>query len=870
MLLYAQVFLDQIDDDFSATGFGGGVFEDTCWLSSLQAVSLTPSGREKGCGVFTSRLFNAGVPVEWKYISWVPYAPYGKELPDNNGCEYGYPEGNADMRNNLLLLHFNGSLNDSSGNGFSVNGSGVTDFPDGKFGKCAQFSGEGSVEAELSWIGEKVALELWFKRGAAASPWAANYGTSYDDYLRRVRAGSDGLFLAGSTQAPSSGADDDVWVVKLDFEGNVLWSVTFGGSSDDFAWSVCSTDDGGCVVCGATASVGAGGKDGFVTKLDSDGNIVWQKVYGGSGDDQLQDIKKVSDGFILCGTTYSFGSGGYAWLLKIDSSGNVQWSKVYGGSGEERGYALEVFDDGYVVVGGSDTFSVGSAFVSWYIFKVDLNGNLLWARALGDYYLNIAFSVAKTASDEFVVSGMVAGSNGRKLGLVKMDSSANCLWQVRSVETAYPWGGYDVCTCSDGGVAVAAMTTESGFSQGLDDYWVLRFDKDGNNVWQRSFGDNNDEEARGITCLPGGGFAVSGYSKSFSVGLQDAWVITLDSQGQLPGSSFFIDTDASFEDPSYLLSDCTSSTTVTDICASLSSSSPGFSSQSLSVEPNYQVSPSGGECTLARLGDSFGIKLSGEKIQGFVNSTLLEASDVFAPCDGWNHVVLCCDGNDAFLYVNGDRVAEKTLSEPLNLGSCTLTVGENFAGCIDELVVFSRVLDSTEVLSHYKRGVLNLEFSIILEGSRIDPVYSEALNGTLTTPAMYFNLHGSQIRYEVTFKTCDSRYSPLLKRVELGPSHSSVSKTVLYVPSPNPFVFSSGNSMGIVFDLPEEKEVELSVFNILGEKVDVVFKGRSAAGRNVFYWDGRNNKGQPVPAGLYLVVLKTDREILKRKFAVLR
>jgi hypothetical protein len=138
--------------------------------------------------------------------------------------------------------------------------------------------------------------------------------------------------------------------------GISLYQKIYGGSKDDNVYAMVVTSDSGQVVAGRTNSTGGGGYDGLVMKINKRGAVIWSKVFGGANEDDFTDVKKTSDGgYIVCGTTRSYGNtAGEAWLVKLDGSGNVQWSKKYGDGSVEGALGSKVIqlsDGGYVLCG---------------------------------------------------------------------------------------------------------------------------------------------------------------------------------------------------------------------------------------------------------------------------------------------------------------------------------------------------------------------------------------------------------------------------------------------------------------------------------------------------------------------------------------
>ena len=168
------------------------------------------------------------------------------------------------------------------------------------------------------------------------------------DWCKTIQQTTDGGYiLFGQTDSFGSGFGD-FWVLKLSGSGDVVWQKTYGGRYSKQSASIQQTTDGGYVVAGSIYSAGRY-LDIVVLKLDSNGNITWQKGYGGSDSDAARFIQQITGGgYILAGDTESFGAGGYDnWVLKLDSNGDVIWQKTYGGSYNDYGSSIrENADDG--------------------------------------------------------------------------------------------------------------------------------------------------------------------------------------------------------------------------------------------------------------------------------------------------------------------------------------------------------------------------------------------------------------------------------------------------------------------------------------------------------------------------------------------
>jgi hypothetical protein len=208
--------------------------------------------------------------------------------------------------------------------------------------------------------------------------WDKSYGGSYLDDAYSIRQTSDGGFVvAGQNDLPYAGGSGGIWILKLHPSGEIHWQKTYAGGKGDYARSIQQTNDGGYIVAGNTSSFGAVSGDEWIMKLDSEGGVEWQKSIGGKGQDFARSIQQTTDGgYIVAGTTYSFGLGdGDIWVLKLDASGDIEWQKTYGGFGKEEAYAIvQSYDRGYAVAGFTESYGAGER--DFLVLKLLANGDV--------------------------------------------------------------------------------------------------------------------------------------------------------------------------------------------------------------------------------------------------------------------------------------------------------------------------------------------------------------------------------------------------------------------------------------------------------------------------------------------------------------
>jgi len=226
-------------------------------------------------------------------------------------------------------------------------------------------------------------LDAWVIRldGKGNVLWNMTYGSAQDDVARGISLlGNDLYVVCGYTNSMGEG-DYDFWIFELDGSGKVIWNRTFGGLRSDKAYAI-ATHEQECIIVGDTQSRGAGNSDAWIIKVNSCGELVWQKTLGGLDFDSAVCITASGKGCLLGGFSLSFGNGMRdIWLSKIDLEGNVQWSFALGRTGYEEAYGIVGLEDEALVVGGWTDFA-GQGRYDYYVARlnVELNssGELCW------------------------------------------------------------------------------------------------------------------------------------------------------------------------------------------------------------------------------------------------------------------------------------------------------------------------------------------------------------------------------------------------------------------------------------------------------------------------------------------------------------
>ena len=358
--------------------------------------------------------------------------------------------------------------------------------------------------------------------------WVQTFGGSGEETAQSVIPTNDGGFaVLGYTNsidgdlAGKSLPVNDYWLLKFSASGDLQWNKTYGGSKDDRGQSVIQTTDGGYAVVGyamsddGDGSLNQGFHDNWIVRLDTNGDILWEKSFGFSGHDHAYDIVQTSDGgFFFSGfldvtssggegnsrkkiTSYAQHGVGEFWGIKLDAEGNLLWRRYFGGTNNDRSFGtVEANDGGLVMIGASesDDFDISNPKGSYdvWVVKISAKGELLWEKSFGGTGIDRAYDVGKTDDGAYVIVGETFSMDG--------DIFKN---------------------------------------NGESDAWLLKVSDMGNLLWERTFGGSDFDAARGLATTSDGGFVIAGNSKSVegeleeNSGENDIWLVKTDANGNL-------------------------------------------------------------------------------------------------------------------------------------------------------------------------------------------------------------------------------------------------------------------------------------------------------------------------------------------------
>ncbi len=374
---------------------------------------------------------------------------------------------------------------------------------------------------------------IWVEFILPQSPdtlWTKTYGGTNIDVGYAVQQTSDaGFIITGYTRSFGTISGRNVWLIKTDPFGNQLWNKTFGGNNDEEGNAVQQTTDGGYIIAGYTKSLGAGLNDVYLIKTDTAGNLVWSKTFGGTQDEEAYSVQQTTDGgYIIAGATSSYGAGSRdVWLIKTDQNGNDIWKKTLGGmSSDGARFVQQTSDGGFIITGW--TYSLGPGAVgNVLLIKTDSSGNQIWFKAFGGTDVDRGYCVKQLLEGGYLITGYTAstGAGLDDMLLIKTDSNGNTIW-----EKTYGGSGRDygngVIQTNDGGYVVAGYTLSYG--AGSEDVWIVKTDSSGNQQWMKTLGGAQSDIGYFINYTDDGGLIVTGHTLSFGAGVHDVWLIKLN------------------------------------------------------------------------------------------------------------------------------------------------------------------------------------------------------------------------------------------------------------------------------------------------------------------------------------------------------
>jgi hypothetical protein len=366
--------------------------------------------------------------------------------------------------------------------------------------------------------------------------WAKTYGDIWKDRLYAITETQDGGFVAvGSAELPMvEGNWIDTLVMKLSSEGDVVWSRTHGWLEHDWFEAVFPLDDGGFIVAGSYEDIDYDLRYAMILKLDADGNLVWRRIYSVGGlNSRVESAKQTKDGgIILLGVAYSeFSPELDITVTKLNTAGDIVWSKIFEEFDDDYPSAiLQTEDGGYIVAANS--LSYPSEERDGLLLRLDPSGEILWQKRYSDGADEWVYDVQQTKDLGFILAGWTKayGAGETDCWILKILQNGGIEWQ-RAFGGSRLDAIHSVVQTGDDGYIVAGVTTS--FGAGSSDGLIAKLNPMGEIEWQKTYGGADQDVLNDIMVTSEGGFITAGYTTSFGKGEEDAFVLYLDSNGDI-------------------------------------------------------------------------------------------------------------------------------------------------------------------------------------------------------------------------------------------------------------------------------------------------------------------------------------------------
>tara|TARA_B110000091_G_C13811242_1_gene475150 strand:- start:422 stop:2446 length:2025 start_codon:yes stop_codon:yes gene_type:complete len=371
-------------------------------------------------------------------------------------------------------------------------------------------------------------------KGASWYLFNNTYSQPSHDYGRSILETSDGGYIVVGNTSSMGNSYSNLLLLKVSQSGEEQWNHNLTFSPIDRANSVLEIPNNGYVIVGNTISPQDESQDLFVLKINQIGHVEWSKSFGSSEDQQGHSIQTtIDDGFIICGYSREENTGfNMLYLIKIDSQGNQIWDSVYGSNGNDYGYSLVTLDDGSFAVAGM-TSSYGDINGDAWLIKIDFDGNEFWSQTYGGTGTDVVRSVALTNDNGFIMVGNTNsyGNGNNDVFVIKVDENGIQQWSQTygGIGTDI---GRSIAKVSNGGYIITGYTDSFG-NGGSFNAWLIGIDATGNILWDKTFGGDGDDRAlSGLQTLDGG-YVLTGYSNSNSNNTPDVLIIKTDNQGEI-------------------------------------------------------------------------------------------------------------------------------------------------------------------------------------------------------------------------------------------------------------------------------------------------------------------------------------------------
>jgi hypothetical protein len=325
----------------------------------------------------------------------------------------------------------------------------------------------------------------------------------------------EGFIMVGATYAFDNYGD--IWLVKTDSSGSLLWSNNISVHDFDGGASIQLTSDGGYIIGGFTESLGYIEGWGnyletnfMLVKTDGYGNLKWQKTFAEDRGIAFSAQETFDHGYIIAGSK-KVGSDIDYYIVKTDQSGELQWDNYYGGDQSDLASGIiQTSDSGFAITGYSKSYGAGSSDI--WLVKTDKSGTKLWDITFGGSNVDDSYRIIEANDNGLVVCGTTLsfGSGKEDFMLIKTDKNGNHEWSKTYGTKEKNETSYNLIQTNDNGFLITGYQYEE--TREFGNGWLVKTDGFGNRIWSKAFKDSLDNESRAVQQTADGDYIMCGFS----------------------------------------------------------------------------------------------------------------------------------------------------------------------------------------------------------------------------------------------------------------------------------------------------------------------------------------------------------------------
>ncbi|MBK7477993.1 MAG: T9SS type A sorting domain-containing protein [Haliscomenobacter sp.] len=372
---------------------------------------------------------------------------------------------------------------------------------------------------------------LFLYSGLSAQGWQFNFGAEKTDEGWAVLQTEDqGFLVVGFGESFGINNDQDIFVIRTDIDGTLLWSTYFDEGFQEQARAILPTSDGNFLIVGNIINKVGENENIFLLKIDRKGRKIWSKQFGTSLAERASGAAVDADGsFLVAGSIKNANEDEDILLVRFDSEGNTRWAKSYGTPRADVGAAIVVLPgkSGFALAGNSRNEKGFDNDI--VLYRLDTAGKSLWDRRIGNSFREEVRDLLVTKSGELILAGLY--NDNPDAFVAKFDLTGNLLWERTVGESGVEEEANAITELTDGSLVLTGLKVIGMVNV---DIFIAKLSSEGQILWQKNLGDPQAaEEARDIRATADGGYVLTGYNAQVLTSFNDLILVKTDGDGNL-------------------------------------------------------------------------------------------------------------------------------------------------------------------------------------------------------------------------------------------------------------------------------------------------------------------------------------------------